>query len=679
MKPSFISKHAGIWTIATIAAFFSASSFAAYPGAIWTTDPTGEKVNANIYAAACDVYLNGGPNNEHSAGLLPTPPGGVYYFQVTNPSGDVLLSNFSASGRAVSIDSTGKFGGIQLCTFLDTPNPGGEYKVYLVKAFGSDCSGSSIADDGIHLNFTNNCAKTDNFKIKPEVPVCDPDTETCCDPSTDCCQVSCGTAVAPKVGISKTVDEAHYDTTWTWNIAKSVASPSNSCAIVVIDNVSQLRCTQVTGSLTFPYTVTVTSNAPAKSNTTVKGTITITATDGADTNGDPVPVLNPSLVDTLYIGIDEDRNCEISPSVPGSMPNTGTNGNLIWPFTYTCSWIPDNGPLSNSEVNIAALNTDNAGAADYAVDFDFCVDEVDQDHNQADQSKCKKIDRCVAVTDTYGGPLGTVCADGLQNPFTYNRTINVSAGCASYGNDATYTTDTTGNTDTKSQTVRVCGQFKGGLTMGFWQNNNGQGLIKASGPSTGTCALATWLRQFLPFQDLSSSAVCGAVYTSTKNANLIYGEVTGYVYTVIKAANASGASMNAMLKGQMLATALDVYFSDAALGGSLIAAYNGGSSVGGEDVDLTKVCRDAACTTWDVTSGAFNGATHMKVCYPLGGTGGKQCSPGTLLSYAASQSSAGGTPWYGCSPTLCPGNGKIIQGLAKNTFDAINNQRVFGW
>jgi len=37
-----------------------------------------------------------------------------------------------------------------------------------------------------------------------------------------------------------------------------------------------------------------------------------------------------------------------------------------------------------------------------------------------------------------------------------------------------------------------------------------------------------------------------------------------------------------------------------------------------------------------------------------------------LLSYAASQSNAGGTVWYA--------QNKAIQGLAKNTFDAINNQ-----
>ena len=53
---------------------------------------------------------------------------------------------------------------------------------------------------------------------------------------------------------------------------------------------------------------------------------------------------------------------------------------------------------------------------------------------------------------------------------------------------------------------------------------------------------------------------------------------------IVMAANASGAAMNAMLKGQMLATALDVYFSSPALGGNKL---NAPTPIGGlEDVLL---------------------------------------------------------------------------------------------
>ena len=41
----------------------------------------------------------------------------------------------------------------------------------------------------------------------------------------------------------------------------------------------------------------------------------------------------------------------------------------------------------------------------------------------------------------------------------------------------------------------------GARTMGFWQNKNGQGIIKGEAP-TGPCPSGTWLRQFHPFSDL---------------------------------------------------------------------------------------------------------------------------------------------------------------------------------
>jgi hypothetical protein len=156
---------------------------------------------------------------------------------------------------------------------------------------------------------------------------------------------------------------------------------------------------------------------------------------------------------------------------------------------------------------------------------------------------------------------------------------------------------------------------------------------------------ATWLRTYAPFQDLSATATCTQVAT--------------YVTNVIKAANASGAAMNAMLKAQMLATALDVYFSDPALGGNKIGAP---APIGGVKIDLTKICKMAdssnggSCTNaYQNVSSAFGGATSLTVSQ--------------ILAYAASQSNAGGSTWYG--------QVKATQEMAKNTFDAINNQVAF--
>jgi hypothetical protein len=246
------------------------------------------------------------------------------------------------------------------------------------------------------------------------------------------------------------------------------------------------------------------------------------------------------------------------------------------------------------------------------------------------------------VTDTFRGvttTLGTVTATNAEpfatKTFTYSYTVTVPTwNCVSYTNTAKIVE----TVETKSKTVTVCGPLKtAARTMGYWQNNNGQSIIKSQA-LIGVCPSGTWLRQFAPFQDLSATASCSQVAT--------------YVYNVIKAANASGTSMNAMLKGQMLATALDVYFSDPDLGGNKLGAP---SPIGDVMIDLTKICTDLSCNSYESVGSVFGGSAPKTIM--------------ELLTYAGSQSNVGGSWWYG--------NVKTKQELAKDTFDAINNQKVF--
>ncbi len=239
---------------------------------------------------------------------------------------------------------------------------------------------------------------------------------------------------------------------------------------------------------------------------------------------------------------------------------------------------------------------------------------------------------------------------------TYTRAVTVVPDqCTTYNNTAAVSPDATAGDNSSSASVTVCGSAAGGLTMGFWQNKNGQGIITGGSSTAGVCNLGTWLRTYNPFNNLSATATCA--------------QVAAYVTTVIKAATCSGpatAPCNTMLKAQMLATALDVYFSDPALGGDKIKSFNGGNAVvlGGVNVDLTKICKmidgsggAATCSgSYENTTSAFgNTPTCQKVS--------------VLLAFAASQATSGGTPWYGVSKTL--------QVLAKDTFDAINNQVAF--
>jgi len=150
--------------------------FAAISGAIYTSVSDGTKVNNNLYDFKSDVYLNGGPQNLNGAGL----PDGVYFFEVTDASGALLLSTDQAVCRELQVTNgvvagatgpcphangtTNPANGstpVQLIPFNDTPNHGGEYKVWLIPF-----AAVTIGGDGISITFDPGNSKTDNFKVK---------------------------------------------------------------------------------------------------------------------------------------------------------------------------------------------------------------------------------------------------------------------------------------------------------------------------------------------------------------------------------------------------------------------------------------------------------------------------------------------------------------------------------
>jgi hypothetical protein len=139
---------------------------AATSGAIFTTDVTGNFVNGNVYENRADVYLNGGPRANApctAAGLTD----GDYYFQVTDPSGQEVLSPDDIANRRVTVTGgvisaysgthltgPGTCGSItvQLCPFHQSPNEGDEYKVWM----------TPVENNG---TFSRSASKTDNFKV----------------------------------------------------------------------------------------------------------------------------------------------------------------------------------------------------------------------------------------------------------------------------------------------------------------------------------------------------------------------------------------------------------------------------------------------------------------------------------------------------------------------------------
>lgn len=166
-------------------------------GAIYTSAADGQTVNGNNYPSKSAVFLNGGPNNANcNGGDLDD---GIYYFQVTSPDGDVLLSSDGIADRKFQVvdgivavnlgthpdaaDDPGDgilpsscgSNGIQLMPYDDTPNAGGVYKVWItrVEDFHAACDALPNAipasDCGL-AGFVPGHIKTDNFRVEETTP-----------------------------------------------------------------------------------------------------------------------------------------------------------------------------------------------------------------------------------------------------------------------------------------------------------------------------------------------------------------------------------------------------------------------------------------------------------------------------------------------------------------------------
>ncbi|WP_460846340.1 hypothetical protein [Nocardioides ultimimeridianus] len=542
--------------------------------------PSGDPVNCNLYQSKEDVWFSG----------LPTSlADGTYFFAVLEPGGqadpnDGGAKNLSTSdpygARSFSIaggtitnlgDHVLENNELQLFPYADTSNPGGVYNL----AVCSLANGYPVKP--------SDC-KYDAFKVRASNPPPNP-------PASE------PTVVKDASGA--------YDTTWNWGITKDV---------------DKTLVKQVGGTATFNYTVSVTHDAGTNSNVTVSGTI-----DVSNPNFDSAFNIVPLTISGISDQLSDGTVCTVDTS--GGLTLTAFDN--LFPYSCHLAGLPA-GQLDNTATATWGAQTLSNGSDLTAGSADFTFSAISFSQTA--------IDDAVNVTDTYAGTLGTVTAtDPSPTTFTYARTVPVPAhDCLSYDNTATFTTDTSGTTGSASQTVMVCGAARtGALTMGFWQNKNGQAIIKAASEP----ALINWLKTYAPFGDITATNATG---------------MATYVTNVIKAANASGSSMNAMLKAQMLSTALDVYFSDPALGGNKIGAP---APIGGISIDLTQVCKNPlSCTAYINAGPAFGGATSMTVSQ--------------LLAYAASRSNIGGSVWYG--------QVKSTQELAKDTFDAINNQVAFG-
>ncbi len=246
-------------------------------------------------------------------------------------------------------------------------------------------------------------------------------------------------------------------------------------------------------------------------------------TDSACQVTGSITVNNPNTFDVAGVTVTENGDgvgtCTLDINGLASLTGVTVPAGGSKSYTYTCTYASNPGSGTNqasASWTAATYNTPDSSASNTA-GYTF-------------GAPTNPVNKTITVTDTYWTNLPTpttvtlgTCTANDATPFAsctfkYQRVITVKAGCFVYDNTATI--KETGQTAKKE--VEVCGPAAtGALTMGFWQNKNGQGIITGQA-KTGVCASGTWLRQYPPFQDLSSTATCAQVAT--------------YVYNVIKAA-----------------------------------------------------------------------------------------------------------------------------------------------
>ncbi|HKB98693.1 MAG TPA: hypothetical protein VKD23_07905 [Terriglobales bacterium] len=349
-------------------------------------------------------------------------------------------------------------------------------------------------------------------------------------------------------------------------------------------------------------------------------------------------VTNPNDWESIPVVLGDSVSGVGTCSFTGSSSLTLGPGQSV-PVAYNCTYPAFPSPPSGTDTATATWDKNTYftpdGSATNSASFSFT-------------GPTNFVNQTVTLTESFNSKppvaLGTVTATQAKpwatKTFLENPTLNFPAsGCINEPNLSALPPTTL----TSSETITLCTSIKSGAkSAGFWALYQGRGLILHSASTAGVCNAGTWLLNDAPFQDLSPTASCSQVQSY----------VTG-VFSV------SSSSVLADLKMQALATALNVYFSDPALGGNTISAP---APLGNVSVDLTHVCvmKDTAGTGVGTCTGtvgssinAFGGATQLTVSQ--------------MLAVSSSLSNAGGTVWYSSSAT---------QALAKDAFDVINNQKA---
>jgi len=419
-------------------------------GGIMTTDEFGVHVNQNQYTAKSEVYLSGGPNNAHAHFLEL----GDYFLAILEPSGqsdpnDGGQGNLSddvdaAVDRTFHADGLGNVSALVPTThfissanviqaglppeyFADTSNPGGVY-------IAAVCQYVPVSDtDATPQHVRPQDCKYDAFKVNEENP---PVTEN-------------SAPTASKTATPTHVRKVH------WSITKTV------------DGVHSETFTQ-SSPRTLNYSVAVTKTVDYDTYG-VTGTITV-----FNSNDDPmtVDVSEDGIADPSQVALDG-SSCSLDGSgsliVPGRDSVTLDPGSNSVDYSCTFTSAPDETVFYT---NTATVTYDiGNGDEDLPVasdPFQFPAATLSSD----------SAPETIHVTDAFNGGLAAALSPAtVSDSYTWNYQRVVSnSNCHTYDNTATITETTQSDSDH----VTFCGPISGGLTMGWWQNKNGQKLLAAN-------------------------------------------------------------------------------------------------------------------------------------------------------------------------------------------------------
>jgi hypothetical protein len=582
-------------------------------------------------AVDCNNYASKDGVDLRASGL----PGGTYFFAVLDPGGQNVLDGAPLGSEDFVRDGTPGLPRLSSdsrdCRTFDVTDG--------VISYTASCAHTQ----GLTPDYGDGSARSITISLQPydDTPnpggvyvlaICAVNVTNAKDCKYDAFRISFDGSIpaSAALGITKTANGA-FDKAYSYGITKTVLPTTLQHASSAVFNytvtVTQNAATIISSSYVVSGTVTVTN--PNFGTVTISGITDLLTTDPTGFTGldgasctfatSPASTVIPAA--TLVNGIEQDgsRDYAYSCTLSGAPPVGGVYNRA------TVSW----GAQTVAGANLAAGSKNFVTTSIISFAFSGTY-----------------LHPAVKITDVFDGTSTTLNTSATSFPatFNYSHTVTPPANsCVTKNNTATYlATDDASITGSANASASVCANDTGGLTIGFWQNNNGQAKLAGAGVNgSGVCLLTVYLRGFAPFQDLSQTATCGTAITSTKNSAIINTTVTAYVYTLVKAASASGATMDAMLKAQMLATALSAYFTP---------------GLGTANIDLSHIC----------STGISNGTCSIFVSYSTF-WGGSPKSVNTLLGLASTAfvGSNGVGTWYGAV--------KSDQEKAKNTFDTINN------